>query len=98
MSGACFHQWFLRAWCPILHFPQHPINVLSEPSLMAFALSVTWWERIAQIDFHIILSCSSDEDISLALVIIVGTQQIAPLNDCILHRAPYLVLLSFLFL
>ena len=24
MSGAFFHQWFLRASCLILHFPHHP--------------------------------------------------------------------------
>ena len=72
MSGAFFHQWFLRASCLILHFPHHPINLLlSEPSMAAFTLSVTWWESSAQIELHVILSCSGYEDISLDLVIIL---------------------------
>lgn len=73
MSGTRFHQRFLRAWCRLPYCsiisPCHPM--LSEPSMVAFAFSVIWWETTAQTAFHIILSYSSYEDILLALFILV---------------------------
>lgn len=73
MSGTSFHQWFLRAWChlPYCSSISPHDSILSEPSMVAFALSVTGWEATAQTAFHVILSYSSYEDSSLALFIVV---------------------------